>query len=221
MLNTKNMKSGGGKVGPVISLGNQVFRINDLTFDVTPYDSNAYDIKLHVETEPIGGDFKGFLVDPSKQNGPRHKGQVGRIRFSPYAYRDTTLPSGIEINRDQEVLKAMIFLAETLEVRDQLDMIEAVDIFEFMKACRKIFSNSNTYLNACVGGSEWKRAGEDYVNYNLFLPKLSKDGVPLERLDVENSRLLKYNPDKHIIKKKEKPSTVVKETSLTDDFDLF
>lgn len=220
MLNTRNMKTGGGKVGPVISSGNQVFKINDVTFDQTPYDKDAYDIKLHVESEPIGGDFQGFYVDPNDKDGPRYKGQVGRIRFSPYAYKDTTLPSGIEISRDNEVLKAMVFLAETLGVRDQLDMIEAADIFEFMKACRKIFSNSGTYINACVGGREWENK-DGYVNLDLYLPRLSKDGVPLESLEVETSRLLKFNSETHIKRLKKKASAPAESTSMADDFDIF
>ncbi len=225
MLSTKNMKSGGGKKSPVISLGNQVFKINDVTFEQTPYDSDAYDIKLHVESKPVEGEFKGFLVDPKNENGPRYTGQVGRIRFSPYSYKNKTLPSGIEIKRDQEVLKAMAFLAEALDMRTQLDMIEAEDVFEFMKACRQIFKDNNIYINACVGGSEWQRTGEDYVNYNLFLPKLSKNGVPLEKLDVDNSRLIKYDADKHIIKKKNKPNNnpngFANNKDIEDEFNIF
>ena len=31
---------------------------------------------------------------------------------------------------------------------------------------------------------------DGYINLDLFLPRMSKDGVPLEALDKENSRLL-------------------------------
>ena len=222
MLNTKNMKSGGGKTSPIIKSGNQVFKINDVTFDQTPYDKDAYDIKLHVESEPVGGEFKGFLLDSKDQNGPRYEGQVGRIRFSPYAYKDTTLPSGIEISRDNEVMKAMIFLSETLGIRSELDMIEAEDIFEFMKACRDLFSNSSTYINACVAGREWENK-DGYINLDLYLPRLSKNGVPLEALDTENSRLIQFNSTEHIKKINKKPTATLQkaENSIADDFDIF
>ena len=42
------------------------------------------------------------------------QGQVGRVRFSPYPYKDATLNNGNEISRDTEVLKAMVFLSEQM-----------------------------------------------------------------------------------------------------------
>ena len=63
MLNTKDMSAGTGKAKPVIGTGNQKIKINSITFDQTPYDMDAYNITLHVESEPMGGDFNGFLKD--------------------------------------------------------------------------------------------------------------------------------------------------------------
>ena len=105
MLSTKDMSAGSGNVKPVIGVGNQKVKINSITFDVTPYDADAYNIVLHVESEPVQGEFNGFLKDMNNPNGARYEGQVGRVRFSPYPYKDATLPSGREINRDTEVLK--------------------------------------------------------------------------------------------------------------------
>ena len=134
MLSTKNIKSDSGNSRPVIDAGNHKLKINDITFSQTPFDKDAYNIVLHVETEPVEGEFQGFLIDPAKPAGPRYEGQVGRVRFSQYAYQDKVLPSGISLKRDDMVLKSMVFLSETLGMRDDLDMIEADDIFEFMKA---------------------------------------------------------------------------------------
>ena len=128
MLNTKDMSAGTGKAKPVIGTGNQKIKINSITFDQTPYDMDAYNITLHVESEPMDGDFNGFLKDVNNPSGPRFEGQVGRVRFSPYPFKDTTLPNGNEISRDNEVLKAMIFLSETVNKREELDAIEASTI---------------------------------------------------------------------------------------------
>ena len=185
MLSTKDMSAGSGRVKPVMGAGNNVIKINSITFDVTPYDSDAYNIVLHVEGKPEEGDFQGFLKDVNKPDGARYEGQVGRIRFSPYPYKDTTLPSGVEISRDNEVLKAMIFLSEVVNKRDALDEIEANTIEDFMVECNKLFSNSE-YFNACIGGREWENK-DGYVNLDLFLPRLSKDGVPLEALEKDLS----------------------------------
>ena len=191
MLNTKDMSAGTGKAKPVIGTGNQKIKINSITFDQTPYDMDAYNITLHVESEPMGGDFNGFLKDVNNPSGPRFEGQVGRVRFSPYPFKDTTLPNGNEIIRDNEVLKAMIFLSETVNKREELDAIEASTIEEFMSKASGICSNTG-YINACLGAREWENR-EGYVNNYLFLPKRTRMGIPLEALDVEDSNLTVFD----------------------------
>jgi len=221
MLSTKDMSAGSGKARPVIGVGNQKFKINQITFDQTPYDKDAYNVVLHVESEPVGGDFEGFLVDPKNPNGPRYEGQVGRIRLSPYPFKDATLPSGREISRDTEVLKNMIFLSEALGKRNELDMIEADTIEEFMASADKVLSG-DTYVNACVGGREWENK-EGYINYDLFLPRNSKDGVCLEAVDAENSRLYTFSKADHVRELKKSQNSNDFEPASSgggDDFDL-
>lgn len=191
MLNTKDMSAGTGKAKPVIGTGNQKIKINSITFDQTPYDMDAYNITLHVESEPMDGDFNGFLKDVNNPSGPRFEGQVGRVRFSPYPFKDTTLPNGNEISRDNEVLKAMIFLSETVNKREELDAIEASTIEDFMSKASIICSNTG-YINACLGAREWENR-EGYVNNDLFLPKRNRMGIPLEALDVEDSNLTVFD----------------------------
>ena len=191
MLNTKDMSAGTGKAKPVIGTGNKKIKINYITFDQTPYDMDAYNITLHVESEPMGGDFNGFLKDVNNPSGPRFEGQVGRVRFSPYPFKDTTLPNGNEIISDNEVLKAMIFLSETVNKREELDAIEASTIEEFMSKASGICSNTG-YINACLGAREWENR-EGYVNNDLFLPKRTRMGIPLEALDVEDSKLTVFD----------------------------
>ena len=224
MLSTSGMSAGSGKEKPVIEPGNQVVKINSVTFDQTPYDADAYNITLNIESKPMDGEFQGFLVYQNNPNGPRYQGQVGRVRFSPYAYKDTTLANGNEISRDTEVMKAMIFLSEALGKRAELDKISANTIEEFMTACNSLFSGSE-YVNMCLGSREWENK-DGYINNDLFLPKLSKAGVPIEALGTEPSRLLTYdsNNNNHLRKviKKVSPTTNNFEPAKTtgDDFDL-
>tara|TARA_Y100000593_G_C4283990_1_gene324355 strand:+ start:242 stop:937 length:696 start_codon:yes stop_codon:yes gene_type:complete len=196
MLNTKDMSAGSGRPKPVMGPGNHKVKINSITFDKTPYDSEAYNIMLHVETEPVTGDFEGFYKDVNNQSLGRYEGQVGRIRISPFPFKDAKLPSGREINRDQEVLKSMITLAETLDMRDGLDSIEAQTIEEFMTECNKLMSGSK-FINICAGSREWENK-EGYINDDLYLPRMSKDGIAMEALDVENSRLLSFDKATHV-----------------------
>ena len=200
MLNTKDMSAGSGRTRPVLEPGNHKLKINSITLDQTPYDAESYNIHLHVETEPVGGDFEGFFRDYNNQSLGRYEGQVGRIRISPFPFKDTTLPSGREIQRDQEILKHMITLGETLDMRDELDSINAETIEDFMKECNNLFTQSekgSKLLNMCVGGREWENK-EGYVNNDLFLPRISKDGIPMEGLDKENSRLLQFDRAVHV-----------------------
>ena len=67
---------------------------------------------------------------------------------------------------------------------------------------------------------------DGYINNDLYLPKLSKAGIPLEALGVENSRLITYNVnDKNHYRPvivKEVPATNAFEPAPAsgDDFDL-
>ena len=222
MLSTKDMSAGSGGTKPVIGTGNHKVKINSITFDQTPYDADAYNITLHIESEPVTGEFNGFLKDMNNPNGPRYEGQVGRVRFSPYPYKDATLANGNEISRDTEVLKAMVFLAEVVDKRKELDAIEANTIEDFMVKAGQVCSNTG-YLNACLGAREWENK-EGYVNNDLYLPKNSKDGVCLESLDADNSRLYAFSKTDHVREVQRKTTTTTDsfEPAQTggSDFDL-
>lgn len=221
MFSTKNVSA--NRVSPVIGPGNHKVKINSLSFDPTPYDPQAFNIVLNVETEPINGEFQGFLVDPSNPNGARYQGQVGRVRMSPYPYKDADLESGRKISRDQEIVKAIAFLADVTGKRDEVDMIEANSIDQFMNACKQIFKNTD-YINACIGGREWEN-NDGYVNVDLHLPRLSKAGLPLEAVGSTAGRLLTFSYDEHVRKLVKKQASTVDgfepSTGNTgDDFDL-
>tara|TARA_R110002012_G_scaffold77578_1_gene196804 strand:+ start:133 stop:807 length:675 start_codon:yes stop_codon:yes gene_type:complete len=224
MLSTKDMSAGSGGTKPVIGAGNHKIKINSITFDQTPYDSEAYNIMLHIESEPVTGEFNGFLKDMNKPDGERYEGQVGRVRFSPYPYKDTVLNNGNEIKRDNEVLKAMVFLAEVVNKRDELDAIEANTIEDFMIKAAKVCSNTG-YIRSCLGAREWENK-EGYVNNDLFLPKRTRDGVPLEADNTENSNIIIFDKQntQHFrpLIKKENATTTNFEPAVAsgDDFDL-
>ena len=80
----------------------------------------------------------------------------------------------------------------------------------------------SAYFNACVGGREWENK-EGYINNDLFLPRMSKDGIPIEALDKDPSRLVEFNKDVHIkpIKKKDDVESFEPKTKNTgSDFEL-
>ena len=61
MLNTKDMTVGSGKARPLMGPGNTEVRINSITLDQTPYDSEAWNVYLDVESQPVVWDFEGFF----------------------------------------------------------------------------------------------------------------------------------------------------------------
>ena len=225
MLNTKDMTVGSGKARPLMGPGNTEVRINSITLDQTPYDSEAWNVNLHVETQPVEGEFEGFFRNKDNESKGRYEGQIGRVRMGPFPYKDTTLSSGREISRDQEILKGMIFLGEVLGKRDELDSIEADTIEVFITECNTLFSNSN-FFNACLASREWENK-EGYINNDLYLPKLSRNGIPMEALDTENSRLINFDPALHVkvlVKKNETNGQVTSEKPVVNagssDFEL-
>ena len=223
MLNTKDMSISSGKARPLMGPGNSEVKINSITFDKTPYDAEAFNVNLHIEGRPLGGDFEGFFKDKDNESKGRYEGQIGRVRMTPYPYKSTTLPSGREIDRDQEVLKSMIFMSEVMNKRTELDAIESETIEDFIISCSQIFSGQ--WFNVCLGSREWENK-EGYINNDLYLPKLSKDGVPAEKFGVDNSRLTKFNADLHVrvlVKKEQKTNGAFEPTQakqVGSDFDL-
>lgn len=227
MLSTKDMSAGSGKVKPVIDAGNQELKINSIVLSAPPYDKSAYDLQINVESKPVTGEFEGFLHDMNNPSGPRYQGQVGRVSFQRYAFADTTLPSGREINRDAEIMKALIFMSEQQGKRAELDAIQAQTIEQFVESANNILSG-DTYYNFCIAGREWENK-EGYINLQLFLPKRSRNGVTIERLDVDNSNLVEFNRSEHIVPLKNKSTNTASTTSSFepvagtvsgDDFDL-
>ena len=131
--------------------------------------------KLNQSKETLKDSYK----DMNDQSKGRYDGQVGRVRITPYPYKDASLPSGVEVSRDHEILKSMIFLSEQLGKRDQLDAIEADSIEAFMTKAGALFANSD-FFNACIGSRQWENK-DGYINDDLISYHVpSKDGVPLK-----------------------------------------
>ncbi len=196
MLNTKDMSAGSGRPKPVMSPGNHKVKINSITFDKTPYDSEAYNIMLHVETEPVTGDFEGFYRDINDQSKGRYEGQVGRVKASKWPYRDATTKSGIEISRDNEIMKVMKNLCENLKlttwwkkVDQKYDTIE-----DFIEGFNNDAPYKDKYIHFCVCGKEYYNKS-NYIAYDLHLPKYSKEGIGFSK---DSDKVLEFNADKHI-----------------------
>ena len=92
MLNTKEMSANVGKVKPVISVGNNVVKINSIVLSKTPYDEEACNIHLNVETKPVDGDFVGFLEGRTLERTACHGLSMGFLGKSTSAEASTDYP---------------------------------------------------------------------------------------------------------------------------------
>lgn len=199
-LKTKGLKVGSGSSSKTITPGNVRAYIRDIEMTAPVYDTDSRVLKLTIETEPLGEGFEGFLVDPDKPQGKRYLGQIGNVRTNRYAYKDATLPGGVTIERDTEILKFIGNLCSSLNQRKWFDDADGKynTIEEFVSAFRKSKVFKDVLLEFCIGGKEYlNKSG--YKAYDLFLPKGAR-GEGYSIVNAEDSaNLLQYDPAKHIL----------------------
>lgn len=207
MISTKDITSGGGSIPKMIQPGNRVLKINKVYLESVPWNSEAFNLKLECEGPDLGSDFEGFFLDRDNESLGRHNGQVGTIRSHQYAYEDKTLDSGVQISRDLEIVKFLKNLCSALGCDDWLAAQD--NKHETIQSLIEQFNEDrpfdDIFLSMCVCGKEYQNK-EGYTNYDLFLPKFTKNGIPFESEEVEAgvSRVYKFDEAKHIIKLKSK-----------------
>lgn len=217
-LSTKNIKTE-SKVSKTLNPGNVAARIYDLQL-IPGYNADSYHLVLHLESAPLGDDFEGFFIDKDDQSKGRFQGQIGRVKYSQYAFEDKTLPSGAVVNRDQNILKALIAIAKSLGLNEQLDGITAETIEDFVAKAKDIFTDSETgYLYLCLGGRAYTdKAG--YTKYDLHLAKYKDGKYAFSSLDNKDNVVV-FNQKDHIIAEKKKDSEPVNEFEPAESNDDF
>jgi hypothetical protein len=204
MISTKDIPTGGGKTPKTLQPGNTTIKVNSIYLDKFPWGENAYNVMMDCEGVDLGPDFEGFFVNKDVEAEGRHAGQVGRVRASQWAYESKVLANGVNIDRDIEITK---FLKNLCTATDCVDwLVEQAGKHETIESLvEKMNADApfaDKFIDACLGGREYEnKAG--YTNFDLFLPKYSKNGIPFDTAGLENSRVYKFN-DSHIVKKKVK-----------------
>lgn len=184
----------------MIEPNQQVLKINNVRLDRPTFDAvqkeQGYYILLDVETQPIP-DFEGFFIDTEDESKGRYEGQIGTIKMSKYYYKDSVSifhGKKMEFNRDTDIVRQIknICIAtdcvEWLTAQDNKfnTIEELVEAFDAEKPFKGVF------LNFCVAGKEYAKKN-DYVGYDLYLPKYSKGHVNFEPLDTTPSLLLPFD----------------------------
>jgi hypothetical protein len=205
MISTKDLKSSeGSSIPKVITPGANVCKINNISLEVPPFDKNAYNVVMNVETLPIDG-FEGFFISKDNPELGRHLGQVGRVKASEYAYKDGTTKTGITVSRDMDILKAIQTICK---VTDSLNWMEDNDskhetIEDFVTAFNTDAPFKDKFIRMCIGGKEYLNK-EGYTNFDLFLVRNQRGAYNMESNNIseDQSKLIKFDSDLHIKKKK-------------------
>ena len=219
-LSTRNLPERNG-VSKTLSPGNVAAYIADITMDAPVYDQNAYNVNLHLVGEDLGADFEGFLVDKNDPQGPRYKGQVGRVRLSQYAFSDGETKTGRKISRDQSILSAFQALADGLGLKEEINGIDADTIEDFVDQAKELFISDTDLKSFCISGKEYTNK-EGYINHDLFV---SKNDFKLKKFSVveygNEEKLVTYDAAVHIIKKKAAATVEAGfKPAVQSDFDL-
>jgi hypothetical protein len=221
-LSTKNIKTGGdGGMSKTLEPGTNLCKINNVTLEEFTFKEGALNVMFHLEGEDLGDDFQGFFIDKNNESLGRHKGKVGVVKATEWAFADGETKSGIAVSRDSEMMK---FLKQLCTSFDCVKWFDAQDdkhptIESIYTAFNKEKPFKDQFFRFCIAGKEYTNRG-GYKAHELFLPKYSKDGTPIEKDDVQVSKLIKYNEANHIRKKKEEKVEGFGDSKAGSDFEL-
>jgi len=200
-LSTKEVKEVGlAGTSKTVLPGNHELFIREISLEQIGAHSkkvNGYHVVLHLESKPIGPDFEGFFLDPKDESKGRYTGQVARVKTGNWPYSDGRTKTGVVIKRDQEILK---ILKTVCVSAGQLAWFEEADgkyqtIEAFVEALNEAAPFKDVLVNFCIAAREYAK-DNGHVGLDLFLPKF-KDGVAIEAVGLEKSKLLKYDAATH------------------------
>lgn len=213
-LSTSDVKTGGDFVAKNIEPGNVVARMFEIELDQPEFlkKDNAYFVVMHLETKKPSEDFVGFHTVFGDESSPTFEGQTAKVKASRWSFRDSTTTTGVEIERDKEIMK---FLKNLCEAFDCIDWWNKADnkydsIEDFVAAFNKAKPFKDKFINWCIGGRQYTKPN-GYKGWDLHLPKFSKAGIPFEALDSTKRRLLTFDYDEH---------TEITEPKKVDEFGL-
>lgn len=201
-LNTKDIKTSGEQGTPKsLQPGNVVCTIHNVKLRDFRFKPNAYEMVLTLEGPDQGPDFEGFFIDKNDESLGRYKGQVADVKAGEWAFSDGVTKSGIEISRDEDILKFMKNLCVSLDINNWL--VSQDDKHDTIESLVEKFNEDKPFkgiaMEYCIAGKEYTNKN-NYTAYDLFLPKFSKEGSPFGK-----TRVAKFNPDTHIRRKKVEP----------------
>lgn len=223
-IGTKDVGTGGSGIPKTISPGNHKLKLNSLIGEDFKFIPGGISLILNLETEPLEG-FEGFMLDKENPDAGHYKGQIGRVKSGQYAFADGVTKSGVQISRDNSILVFIKSLCTTLDIVNWFDAQDNKHntIEEFITAFDKTAPYQDKYLDFCIAGKEYE-GKTGYTNYDLYLPKSSRDGFAYAKLG--SGKQLLYSEALHLKKLEAKKVEAFGEddfevsTKVGSDFDL-
>jgi hypothetical protein len=208
--------------------GTQSARIVNVMLEAPPFDASSYYVIVQLEGPDKGLEFEGFLYDKDAPDGPRYKGQIGRVKSSRYTFKDGETKTGRPVYKDEQIARFISNLCFGLgesaklwlnDVDGKFDTIE--DLVEDFNKMLQTTGYTNEYFNFVVASKEYIKDG--YTRHDLFFPGYEKGKVFIEKEGIVPSRLIVFNESLHIIKAEPKPAASFEAESgitnqVADDF---
>ena len=199
MISTKDIKGNNeGGIPKNLQPGNHTCTVNGIRLEEFKFKAGAYHIILSLEGPDKGSDFEGFFIDKNNESRGRHRGQVAEVKASEWAYADGQTKSGIEVKRDDEILKFLKNFCNSLGINEWLIDQDGkhATIESLVSALNKEQPFKGKAIDFCIGGKEYTNKN-GYTAYDMFLPKFSKAGAPFG-----TSKVAVFSESEHIRKKK-------------------
>src|SRR5690242_5180162 len=95
-LKTADVKTGGG-TPKTLQPGNTVAKINSVSLEEFKFKPGGYHLVMSLEGKDLGASFEGFFINKDKKELGRHKGQVGKVKASEWAFADSTTKTGVAV----------------------------------------------------------------------------------------------------------------------------
>lgn len=180
----------------MISIGNHEAYIREVSLSQhTEFakKKNAYHVVLLLETDPPSGDFEGFFIDSKEESKGRYTGQIARVKTTNWPYADGENTRGVKFNRDMDIMKMIKTICGQLGKPEWFDAQNNKHdtIEQFVTAFNTEAPFKDIKLNFCIAGREYPKEN-GYMATDLFLPRY-KDGIAIEALNVDKSKLLKFD----------------------------
>lgn len=124
--------------------------------------------------------FEGWLIDRNDENGPRFKGQSSKVMATTWTDQHNE-PNVMK----NEIMYKLTIISEQLGLRDQLNVISATSLEEWVEKAVNVLKGNDAYF--FLKGTEEEYNGKTITK--LSLPKYkfcSSDESKLDKFDKNN-----------------------------------